>query len=361
MAAIEGAGSRRMMTSMRALLILLCLSLAGHSVAADKTPSAKRFLKRDAAWFAGDEALRVADNLVTWQADNGAWQEEKDLVSEPHSGDRKKLKGTFDDHATTDEVRFLAKVIAAGSSKPAHRESFDRALRCILSAQYENGGWPHRPPPVKGYDTRITFNDDTMSRLMWLLREIATEKTYAFVPAETRQACAKAFDKGVSCILRCQIVVEGRRTVWCAQHDEVDFSPRPARTFELVSFSGKESVDLIRILMSVEKPDAETKAAVEGACAWLDAHRIKGIRVEERSGLLSKDKVVVQDPKAPDLWARFYDLKTARPFFCSRDGVPRENLSEISHERRNGYSWYGEYARDLLAKDYPAWKQRLGL
>ncbi|MEY2821465.1 MAG: hypothetical protein RL105_1037, partial [Verrucomicrobiota bacterium] len=87
---------------------------------------------------------------------------------------------------------------------------------------------------------------------------------------------------------------------------------------------------------------------------------IKGIRVEEKSGLLGKDKVVVQDPKAPDLWARFYDLKTGKPFFCSRDGVPRENLSEISHERRNGYSWYGEYARDLLAKDYPAWKQRLG-
>ena len=28
-----------------------------------------------------------------------------------------------------------------------------------------------------------------------------------------------------------------------------------------------------------------------------------------------------------------------------------------STERRNGYSWFGEYARDLLAKDYPKWKQ----
>jgi PelA/Pel-15E family pectate lyase len=348
------------MPDMRCLLLALCLLCAAGANAADKTPSARQHLKKDAAWFRSEEALRIADNLVTWQADNGAWQEEKDLISAPYSGDRKKLKGTFDDHATVAEARFLAKVIAAGSARPAHRESFDRALRCILSAQYANGGWPHYPPPVKSYHRHITFNDNTMSRLMWLLREIATEKTYAFVPEETRQACAKAFDKGVECILRCQIVVEGKRTVWCAQHDENDFSPRPARTFELVSFSGMESIDLIRILMAVENPSDEVKAAIEGAVAWFEAHRIKGIRVEEKSGLFSKDRVVVQDPKAQDLWARFYDLKTGKPFFCSRDGVPRENLSEISHERRNGYSWYGEYARDLLTKDYPAWKQRLG-
>lgn len=350
-----------MMASMRALLILLCLTLAGHSAAADKTPSAKRFLKRDAAWFRSEEALRVADNLVTWQADNGAWQEEKDLVSAPYSGDRKKLKGTFDDHATTDEVRFLAKVIAGGSSKPAHRESFDRALRCILSAQYGNGGWPHRPPPVKGYDTRITFNDNTMSRLMWLLKEVANDSVYAFVPAETRQACANAFDRGVRCILRCQIVVDGRRTVWCAQHDEVDFSPRPARTFELVSFSGMESIDLIRILMSVEKPDAETKAAVEGAVAWFEAHKLTGLRVDtvdDPKAPKGKDHVVVKDPGAPALWARFYDLRTGQPYFCDRDGVPKPALADLGYERRNGYSWLGAYARDLLAKDYPDWKRR---
>ena len=28
-----------------------------------------------------------------------------------------------------------------------------------------------------------------------------------------------------------------------------------------------------------------------------------------------------------------------------------------TYERRNGYSWYGPYARDLLEKDYPKWKQ----
>ncbi len=36
----------------------------------------------------------------------------------------------------------------------------------------------------------------------------------------------------VECILACQIVVNGKRTVWCAQHDEVSLEPRPARAYE---------------------------------------------------------------------------------------------------------------------------------
>jgi PelA/Pel-15E family pectate lyase len=65
------------------------------------------------------------------------------------------------------------------------------------------------------------------------------------------------------------------------------------------------------------------------------------------------------DPQAPALWARFYDLQTGQPYVCDRDGVPKPRLADIGHERRNGYSWFGEYARDLLNKDYPAWKKAL--
>jgi PelA/Pel-15E family pectate lyase len=65
----------------------------------------------------------------------------------------------------------------------------------------------------------------------------------------------------------------------------------------------------------------------------------------------------VPDAQAPALWARFYDLKTGVPYVCDRDGIPKPHLADIGSERRNGYSWFGEYARDLLAKDYPSWKK----
>ena len=64
-----------------------------------------------------------------------------------------------------------------------------------------------------------------------------------------------------------------------------------------------------------------------------------GIRVEKKkkeSVPKGYDKVVVKDPSAPWLWARFYEIGTNTPVFCSRDGKPRETLAEISYERRNG-------------------------
>jgi pectinesterase len=156
----------------------------------------------------------------------------------------------------------------------------------------------------------------------------------------------------------CQIVVDGKPTVWCAQHDAKSLAPAKARSYELPSFSGSESVGIVRLLMSLEKPTPEIRAAIEGAIAWFDAHKVTGQRLETKKNLLgAPDLVMVPDPKAPALWGRFYDLKTGAPYVCDRDGIPKAKLADIGHERRNGYSWFGEYARDLLAKDYPKWKE----
>ena len=39
-------------------------------------------------------------------------------------------------------------------------------------------------------------------------------------------------------------------------------------------------------------------------------------------------------------------------------GGPGNSLAEISHERRNGYSWLGSYASRLLRDRYPAWQRK---
>ena len=78
----------------------------------------------------------------------------------------------------------------------------------------------------------------------------------------------------------------------------------------------------------------------------------------DRSNPRGIDKVIVKDPKAPPIWARFYDIKTNRPIFCGRDGKIKKTLAEIDPERRTGYSWYGRYPAGLLTKDYPAWRKK---
>ena len=336
------------------LLLLAFLAMMPASKADD---SARRYLGKAAAWFASAEAKNVADIILTYQADAGGWPKNTDTISKAYSGDRAKLQPTFDNKATVDELRFMARMVNA-TQDATYRQSFDRGLAYVLSAQYLNGGWPQFFPLRKGYYDRITFNDGAMVRVLEIVREVGRDGRYAFVDAKTRAACQQAFDRGIACILKCQIIVDGKPTVWCAQHDEKTLAPAKARSYELPSFSGSESVGIVRLLMSLENTSPEIRASIEGAIAWFEAHKVNGQRLETKKNLLgTPDLVMIPDAQAPALWARFYDLKTGVPYVCDRDGIPKATLAEIGHERRNGYSWFGEYARDLLATDYPKWKQ----
>lgn len=345
----------------RPLRLLLAASLMLSTPLLAAGGGAAPYLKKPDAWFATPEAKAVAATILSYQSDYGGWPKNTDTVDKPYTGDRKELKPTFDNGATTDELRFLARSFNA-TKDAAFQKAFAKGLDYILKAQYPNGGWPQYIPLSKQYHRHITFNDGAMVRVMEFLREVHDSPVYAFVPEKDRQAAIEAFTKGVDCILKCQILVDGKPTVWCAQHDEVTLKPANARAYELASFSGSESVGITRLLMSLEKPSPEVKRAVEGAVAWFEASRIKGIRIDSKPDPRSPkgtDKVVVPDPKAPDLWARFYDLKTGKPYFCDRDGIPKPNLADIGYERRNGYSWYGTYAASMLEKDYPDWKKRV--
>ena len=98
--------------------------------------------------------------------------------------------------------------------------------------------------------------------------------------------------------------------------------------------------------------------------AWFKKVEIKGIRiviVDDTLGPMGKNRVVVADSSAPPMWARFYEIPTNKAFFCSRDGIKRDSLSQISYERRNHYNWLGYWPQVLLAKEYPEWAARHSL
>jgi lysophospholipase L1-like esterase len=112
--------------------------------------------------------------------------------------------------------------------------------------------------------------------------------------------------------------------------------------------------------MSLDDPSPEVVAAVEGAVAWFEQAKLRGIRVAVRKDdalPTGKDRVVVKDASAPPMWARFYEIGSNRPIFADRDGVAKHDLAEIGHERRNGYAWLGYWPQRLLEKEYPAWKR----
>jgi len=237
----------------------------------------------------------------------------------------------------------------------AHRESFLKGVDYLLQAQYPNGGWPQFYPDLSGYYKHITYNDDAMIGVMTLLRDVADAKpVYAFVDRDRRGRAASAVEKGIECILKTQVVVNGKRTVWCAQHDEVTLAPAAARTYELVSLSGSESVGIVRFLMSIKNPSPAVIEAIESAIAWFEQSQLKGIRWVENG----TDRVVVQDRNAGPIWARFYEIGTNRPIFVGRDSLVKYSVAEIEHERRTGYNWYVDAPAKLIQKDYPAWKKK---
>ena len=318
------------------------------------------FLKKENRWFTGEEALTIAHNILSFQSDLGGWPRNISTTERPYKGDRKNLKPTYDNGATTDELRFLARMFNA-TKKPIFKAAFDHGLSYILKGQYSNGGWPQFHPPGKGYHRHITFNDNAMVRILEFLREIHTKEIYQFVSKAHQTQTKNAFEKGIDCILKCQIQLNGRRTAWCAQHNEKDFQPQSGRSYELISLSGSESVGIVRLLMSIKSPSSEMINAIESAIDWFESSQLIGIRLLTLNAPKTprgRDKIVVNDKNAPPLWARFYSLKSSRPMFVDRDGIPKDHLADIGYERRNGYAWYGTWPQRLIEHEYPAWKKR---
>jgi len=319
-------------------------------------------------WFASAEALRIADNLLLYQRDSGGWPKNMDMGKPVNEADRaalaaqkKETDSTIDNGATYTQLSFLARVFTA-QHQDRLRESFLKGLDYVLKAQYPNGGWPQFYPDLSGYYKHITYNDDAMIGVMKLLRDVGAAKPdYAFVDEARRASATKAVEKGIECILKTQVMVNGKRTVWCAQHDEVTLAPAAARTYEVVSLSGGESVGIVRFLMSINDPSQSVIDAIESAVTWFEQSELKGIKWIEKADASQPngiDRVVIKDPKG-STWARFYEIGSNRPIFVGRDGVVKYSVAEIEHERRTGYAWYVDEPAKLLSKDYPTWRERV--
>lgn len=322
---------------------------------------------RPAEWYKTDEARRIADNVLLYQGASGGWAKNIDMakVLTPEQIAKgvaaKDGSSTLDNGATHTQIRFLANVyIATGEKK--HYDAFMKGVEYILAAQYPNGGWPQFYPIKGGYSTHITFNDSAMLGGMRVLDGIARGiKPFDIVKDEALKArCATAVQKGIDCILKCQVVVDGEKTVWCQQHDEVTFKPATARKYELISLTGSESAGIVRFLMDVDKPSPQVKEAIEGAVVWFDKVKITGMKqtyVADANGKNGWNKVHIKDQAAPPMWARFYEIGTNKPIYVDRDGIPKYSIDQIGYERRNGYAWVGNWGTMVL-DGYPAWAEK---
>jgi PelA/Pel-15E family pectate lyase len=311
----------------------------------------------------------VAENMLVYQRKVGGWPKaihKMPLNYERVLSEKERLEGladslqndaTIDNKATTREIRYLVKAYKA-KQNPKYLQAAMKGVDYLLLAQYDNGGWAQYYPDHSLYRAEITYNDNAMVNVLHVLQDIVVGKNdFDLLSDKYRKNAQAAVAKGVSCILKTQVLQNGIPTVWCAQYDEKTLKPAKARAFELISLSGMESVGIVEFLMRMDDPSPEVSQAISAAVAWFEKSKILDydfvyIDAPELPG--GKDRVLVRKTGSV-VWARFYDMDTNKPFFSGRNSVKVKTLAEVELERRIGYAWYGTWPAALLQKKYPEW------
>ena len=328
-------------------------------------------------WYGQTEARRIADIIVTFQTPAGGWGKNLNFTKHPRApgehfvadngsmflgaGDNDtphdagwSYVGTFDNGATITQLNYLAKIISAGGTNDvsAYRKSFLHGLDYVFAAQYPNGGWPQVWPLSGGYHDDITYNDNAIVNVLKLLSEVADGKNeFAFVPAAARARAAASLKRGLDCLLVTQIVVDGRRTVWCQQYDALALQPTSARNYEMPCQSSGESGAMVLFLMELPNPDTNVVAAVRAAVVWFEKTKLKDVAFKSTG---PDGRHLISAPGAGPIWARYYEIGTDRPIFGDRDKSIHDTVDEISLERRKGYAWFGDAPKRVL-EHYPRW------
>jgi len=187
-----------------------------------------------------------------------------------------------------------------------------------------------------------------MINILEFLHDVA-DGEYAFVNESLRSQARQAIARGEDFILRSQVIQNGVKTVWCAQHDPLTLRPANARSYEWASLSGGESAGITLYLMNRAPQTEAVRTAVEAAHEWFVQNAIYGKVFRMR-----QLQLIDQEGAGP-LWARFYELDTGRPMFVERNADHAVySLQELPMES-NGYAWYTDAGKAVLEK-YSEWK-----
>ncbi len=239
----------------------------------------------------------------------------------PPSGSSGFNVSTLDDDTTQSAVRFLVQLDKTlGFQDPVIHESARYALEQLIAVQYPNGAWPQgfQEPPApqqyavlranypdavppapdfKEYWRFYTLNDNA------LVRTIRTLLLAARVYQEPRYR--EAAIKAGRFLLLAQMPEP--QPAWAQQYN-FKMQPAWARKFEPPAISGLESQEVLRVLMELyaETGSSEFLEPIPRALAYL------------KRSVLPNGQL-----------ARFYELRTNRPLFFTKQYVLTYDDSDL--------------------------------
>ncbi|MGN7705326.1 pectate lyase [Chryseobacterium sp. 22543] len=320
------------------------------------------------AVFSAQVKDTLAEKMLVYQLPIGGWGkqlEDKSVVNYNLPLDKdllKRIKATGDDHATIDnnatskEINALIKAYSI-TKNPEYLKSAEKGISYLLLMQYKNGGFPQYYPNSGLYRKQVTYNDNAMINALTVLYNVVEGKNdFNVVDSKLKEKSKIAVQKGIECILKTQVLQKGIPTIWGDQYNEIRLQPDKARAFEPISLATGESVGIVRFLM-LQPVTPEVEKSIKSAVNWFKQNKIEGYSYNV-SKVNGKAVRTLAEDKNSVIWARFYDINNNKPLFGDRDGSVKYNYNEVSEERRNGYSWFGDFADKLINKEFPKWTQK---
>lgn len=310
----------------------------------------------------------LAEKMIVYQLPNGGWgkhNSDKKNVDYTAKIDSKLLKiikandndlATIDNNATSKEINALIKAYST-TKNPAYLKSAEKGIEYLLSMQYQNGGFPQYFPNSAIYRKQVTYNDNAMINVLTVLYNISEGKEgFDAVNSQLKDKSKAALQKGIACILKTQVLQNGKLSIWADQYNEVTLKPEKARAFEPMSLASGESVNIVKFLM-MQPVTPEIEKSIKSAIQWFKESKIDGYtyNVSRESGNAVR---VLSKKEGSAVWARFYDIPTNKPIFGDRDGSVKFNYEDVSEERRMGYSWYNEAGTKLIENDFQKWLKK---
>ncbi len=277
-----------------------------------------------------DAAMEAAQALVRGQLASGGWDysiefdpaRRRKLPYRSDGGAAGKNVTTLDDNTTQSAVRFLLRADrACAFTNAAIHRCVTSALESLLAAQYPNGAWPQRfetPPdaskfpvkpasypdswsrefPKRDYKADYTFNDNALADLidtMFEASRVLADPAAGGAARTLGAACRTAAGKAGGFMLLARMPEP--QPAWAQQYD-ADMHPSWARKFEPPSITGGESQGILRTLMLLYRETGERRF-LEPIPRTLDYLRASQL--------------------ADGRLARFYELKTNRPLYFTKD------------------------------------------
>jgi hypothetical protein len=267
-----------------------------------------------------DAAIGTARALVKGQLHSGGWSEFIEFDPQKRqtyayrvdgpAGERARNVSTLDDNKTQSAIQFLMHVDRALGFKDALiHEATLYALDGLIKAQYPNGAWPQRfsgPPKAEDYPVLkanypeswprtfpgvnyagfYTLNDNAQADAIETLFEAAD------IYGEKR--CSDSARRGGEFLILAQM--PDPQPAWAQQYN-AQMQPAWARKFEPASITGGESQGVIRILMDIYRNTGDKK--------YLEP-------IPRALDYLAKSEI------SPGRAARFYELKTNRPLYFTK-------------------------------------------